>query len=413
MNEERPLKMLALIAVGAVLLSCAGVYVATSRWTTGVAASVGGPAVSGGEAETVRVLQEQVQRDVEERAQRDRTLAEARASELLADLAETRAAVAAAQQALTQWNEQVPALLTSEQGKRVAADPERVQTFHAISSRLGRPSESQVGALAQRVELLERQLEQVRSSESATLSEDSESAYAKQLEEDQAEALGVQRELEEDLDAVRALVAKSATANPAPRSLAAALEELELEMATQRAELITRAVREVREEQNQLDVAMRREAEQRMAVEERRREKAKLDDQRMRVAAEASEIETKTNQDEPRLRAESAVIQNNYAPFLEDGKTQPINRAPDGPAKHSTWETSGNGIDKFPASFDGLRRARAFSRFEVFVQLATSGTNDRTPWAPLSESNEAEYRRRWTEFQELAPIWIEMGLLRP
>lgn len=412
MNEERPLKMLALIAVGAVLLSCAGVYVATSRWTSGASASAGAPTGAGGEAETVRVLQEQVQRDVEERARRERTLAEARASELLADLAETRAAVEAAQQALTQWNEQVPALLTSEQGKRVAADPERVRTFHAISSRRGRPSESQVGALAQRVELLERQLEQVRSSEAATLSEDSESAYAEQLQQDQAEALGVQRELEEDLDAVKALVAKSATASPAPRSLAAALEELELEMAARRAEVIEAELRRVHAEQNELDKEMvaRKTAELRVA--QRQRQEVELEDQRQREETAAAIAAQKSKEEDQRRRAASDTVQAVYAPLLQKGKTKPYNNNPGGPGT-MTWSSTGR-LEAEHVSLSDIKRTNALTSFEDFVRLLTSSANDRGSWPPASsDASTTEYRRRFEEFKELAPIWIEMGLLRP
>jgi len=412
MNEERPLKMLALIAVGAVLLSCAGVYVATSRWTSGASASVGAPTGVGGEVETVRVLQEQVQRDVEERAQRERTLAEARASELLADLAETRTAVEAAQQALTQWNEQVPALLTSEQGKRVAADPERVRTFHAISSRLGRPSESQVGALAQRVELLERQLEQVRSSDAATLSEDSESAYAKQLQEDQAEALGVQRELEEDLDAVKALVAKSATASPAPRSLAAALEELELEMAARRAEVIAAERLRVDTQQTELDKQMEGRKYEEIRVAQRQRREVELEDERQREETAAAIAAQKSKEEDQRRRAASDTVQAVYAPLLQKGKTKPYNNNPGGPGT-MTWNSTGR-LEAEHVSLSDVKRTNALASFEDFVRLLTSSANDRGSWPPASsDASTTEYRRRFEEFKELAPIWIEMGLLRP
>jgi len=224
----------------------------------------------------VQGIQDRARREQEDRDRRQRTLTEARASTLLADVDEVRRTVRAAEDALTEGNEFVPSLLTAEAGKRLAADPERVRTFHDLSSHMERPRRSPVEAVAKRLALLEQDLDQVRSSETATLSEESEAAYAKQLQEDRAAARDAQRQLEEDLGAVKALVAQAEAARPAQRTLAAVLEELELELAAQRAERIAKAVREVRTEQNRLDVAMRRQAEERRAIEERRREKAKL-----------------------------------------------------------------------------------------------------------------------------------------
>lgn len=65
-------------------------------------------------------------------------------------------------------------------------------------------------------------------------------------------------------------------------------------------------------------------------------------------------------------------------------------------------------------SLTDVQRTNALNSFEDFVRLMTSTANDRGCWPPHggNEKIAAEYRRRFEEFKDLAPLWIEMGLLR-
>lgn len=211
---------------------------------------------------------------------------------------------------------------------------------------------------------------------------------------------------------MKALVAKSATASPAPRSLAAALEELELEMAARRAEVIEAELRRVHAEQNELDKEMvaRKTAEFRVA--QRQRQEVELEDERQREETAAAIAAQKSKEEDKRRRAASDTDQAVYAPLLQKGKTKPYNNNPGGPGT-MTWSSTGR-LEAEHVSLSDIKRTNALTSFEDFVRLLTSSANDRGSWPPASsDASTTEYRRRFEEFKELAPIWIEMGLLRP
>lgn len=408
-----PLATFGFIAVGAVLLAAAGVFVATNRWSSG-GGGLSAPAlqsVDAGEVEALRAIQDKVRRETEERTRLDRTLSVTHADRLLHEVESTKATLARAKATLTEWESIVPALLTSRDGMRIAADPAQVQTFDAIYRRSARPGDRDVTGMQARIDALEAELRRIKDSQDALLSEEGASKLASQIEEQRRAAELTREGAASDLQAVRALVAESSSVSPSTTTLEAALRELELQRAERRAEAIRNAVAEVLEEADKQDAAMEARKRREIADAERRQREADLEAERMRKDAQAAITEQRTDQERLETLAKSSAVQENYAPFLGLGKTQPINRAPDGPAQHSSWEPSGNGIDKVPASLEALRRARALTRFEVFVQLATSSANDRKPWAALTEERAVEYRRRFEEFKELAPLWVEMKLL--
>jgi len=77
-----------------------------------------------------------------------------------------------------------------------------------------------------------------------------------------------------------------------------------------------------------------------------------------------------------------------------------------------TWTDAGK-LEPQYVSLSDIKRTNALNNFEDFVRLLTSTANDRGSWPPASsDAATAKYRRRFEEFQKLAPLWIEMGILR-
>ena len=409
-----PLKTFGFVAVGAVLLAAAGVFVATNRWSTGGGGgetTAGLHSVQAGELETMRAIQDKVRREAEASVRLDRTLAVSRADSLLAGVSATRATVEAAKSAYSEWGTVVPALMTSQAGMRIAADPTYVQTFDAIYRRAARPDERVVTDIERRLQVLEAELRTVKESQDALLSAEGEAKLRERLEHEQLAAGRALDGVAGDLKSVKALVASASGASPADQTLQEALDALAREQAEKRARLIAAEVARVSEEQNKLDTRMRGQKEQEKREAERRLEQAKLDDQNIRIQDEAADAEQKAKQDSLKRRAESAAVQENYAPLLTKGLKQPHGGVGSGDVG---WASSG-GLEATPVSMNAINRARGLDTFERFVGMMTLTTNDRKPW-PLhgNDSNTIkEYRRRYEEFKELAPVWIKMGLLRP
>jgi len=97
-------------------------------------------------------------------------------------------------------------------------------------------------------------------------------------------------------------------------------------------------------------------------------------------------------------------VQANYEPFLARGVYYPVH----GPR----WDYM-NGTEPGPVSYSRLLDSKSLDTFEDFVELATKYKNDRPRWQDAkTEEDWAEYRRRYEEFKKLAPIWVELGVLR-
>ena len=188
MNEDRPLKLLFLVAVGVVLLASAGVYVATTRWGSDVSASFNQGSGDGGEEETLRTLNEQVVRESEAQARSQGALAQAQAAKLLQQLADTKDAAEKAKVAAARWEEEVPVLLTSETGRRLASDPARVEAFMALQDRAARPSEESLAPLLERIAVLESELERIRSADIPSLAPETNQQFEAQLAAERSEA---------------------------------------------------------------------------------------------------------------------------------------------------------------------------------------------------------------------------------
>lgn len=409
-----PMMTIGLVAVGAVILVAAGVFVATSRWSSG---SGGSPVTAGaglnamtGEEHALKSIQQQVQREADERSRASRTLAETRASGLLEQVSNTRGALENAKGAFTRWGSQVPALLTSDDGKRIAADPVRVQTFAAIYNRSGRPAERALSSIEERVAVIEVELLRVKNTADTTLSPETEAMLKAQLDQEQAAADIAMAGVQEDLHAVDALIAQAKSDSLGVKTLEAALRDLELEHAEKRAEKIRTAVAAVLVESRELDADMEARKRREITDAERRQAEADLELERMRKDSAAALTEEKAILEERQRRAESGEVQAKYSPLLTNGRARPHGHAGSG---NVGWEMS-NALELAPVSMKDIEGARALESFDRFVRMMTITGNDRGAWPQHGNNPQtiATYRERFEEFKELAPLWLKMGKLR-
>lgn len=415
MNEERPMRQLLLVAVGAVLLACAGVYVATTRWNSGVSAA--GGSGDGGEAETLRVLNQQIVEGAESRARTERTLAEARASKLLQEVAETKSVAEKAEAAATRWSAEVPALLTSEAGRRLASDHARVTTFYALLDRPGRPTPESIEGIKGRLAALETELARVKSESSAKLAEESEAALAAQLREEKAAADAALSVNERDLDAVEALVRASESDALAPITLEETLAAMRAELAKKHAEDIAVEVRRVTEEQHEITKKMIAEREAERLIAEREKDDARRKAENARIENETELAKQKAEDDLWEARAKSPEVQSKYQAFLANGRAYPMRHR----VRGIIWEpdrTAGRAAG--PVSYKQIEDAGALKSFEAFLSMMIPTPsndrqrNDRGMWTdPASNAAlRAEYEQRFEDFKKLGPIWARLGLMK-
>ena len=127
-----------------------------------------------------------------------------------------------------------------------------------------------------------------------------------------------------------------------------------------------------------------------------------------------------------RKKAEDPTIQADYKPFLQKGRFL-------FQAEMSTawsWKPDYGDIPA-PASYSRLKQLGVLSNEFVFWASGVGSDinditakygykgqgfrNDRTTWTgwPKTEAEHKIIKDRFNQFVELAPIWVEMGLLRP
>lgn len=411
-----PMMTIGLVAVGAVLLVAAGVFVATSRWSSGSGGQAQASTVApSGELETLRIIQDRVRRDAEERDRLDRTLSMNRADSMLEVVAGTRATIQQAQAASAEWEGALPALLTSEEGKRIAADPVQLTIFDGIYRHPLRPQETELSAIEKRLAGLEAELRRVKESQDALLSEASAAKLQQQIETERLAAERARDAVTRDLSSVQAIVTKTASGSIASVTLQEALDELERVRAEERAKLIAEAVALVNVEQDELDKNMIASRKREIREADRQIHDAALADTALRKRTEADVAQRKSKEDDIKTRAESATVQENYRPFLGLGLKIPWNNAPEN-SQYCNWIADPNNkLEKRPVEYNQLRRHKALDRFDTFVAFATNPDNDRGAWPPVGSDSTAtleEYRQRFNEFKELADLWVKMGLLR-
>jgi len=322
---------------------------------------------------------------------------------------------------LNRWQGLSVGLLTSEQGRLLAAHPDFVKAFDSLS-RSEEPNADQVRQHRSRVQLL---IKPVRDA-----LDDPDSNYRPApdlltaLRADRTTAKTLLSEIRERIETVEQMLARAKDTAPSTLTLQHAIdkykEDLALARATAIAEKVAAAERTATEEVAEMKAQERRESilragrdEVSRAEAESKRRSAEAERQRAEIeaaaaasqaAADATRRESEAQQ--LRKRAGDPTIKRLYAPFLSKGLyimgTSPARK----------YEVPR------PVSFGGLVQEGSLSSPSAFARAGAGVShpwswNDRPKWAPAkTEEDLKRYEALLQQFKELAPIWIEMGLLQ-
>lgn len=286
------------------------------------------------------------------------------------------------------WHQTLEALLTNEDGRRIAASRDQLEHFEALWAQEP-PSRESIAALRRRLaEVLQPVEESLESN--APLAEQNKEVFAL-LDEIKTEAAPIRSSYRDYNTRLEAIVAGAkGVSAPANVSLTEAVKALRLERAAQ----TNAAVARTAEEQRQRDAAQMAEVERKRIEQEEklRREQA----EKQRLIALAKDPNT----------------QKLFAPFLAKGHTHMM-----------TFGMNGSRMDWFLGTFNGPSRTiqysdmqswRIFTDVRDFIRVATDPRNDRPTWPrPSTDAVWAEYQKRFELFKQLAPVWRELGMIDP
>ncbi len=394
------------------------------------------PATSGQSTLDVLIENEQAAIQLAENAKMER-LALARASLLsLSQLGEEiLQTLDQVQNELKRWEEEIEPLLTNDRGKRLAANPELVKAFNAIyAARKTSPAELEKDRTRVQALLLpvENQLKSAGDISAPTEGIAAELQEEKTLSQTKLNACRTAREGLESF-----LAQAERAGQTSPKTLHAAIEELkisyaleqariinETEDATQKqiAQLIAEARRQQLEQAGK-DEVQRIEAETRKKQAEAEAERARIDAETAKIQsdiearqqltqAESERAKEAARREKLRKLAEDSNVQKKFLPFLEKGifnfgSPSPKNRY------EFAKPVSLTDLQKIGALEDG-RSFAAVGAGKKTEKFAYASSNDRPKWNyPTAEEEFKQYEALLIQFKDLAPIWVEMGLLQP
>lgn len=297
---------------------------------------------------------------------------------------------------LMAWEREVRVLLTDERGRRIAVEPERVEKFAALFRQETLWTPDQVATSKEKLRLLFEPVE-------AAIKEDT-GDYAPSQDWTghlDREDWALKAAIKAYADTRRSieLLAREAPNAPGPTTLADAIAAFDQRLARERTERIEAEIRAERDKKTE--------------------ELAKAEAEK--VKAEAEQQKAGIDLARNRKLAEDPAIQAKYQPFLAKGRWRfghaELNRMwIDGPSEMNSYNTLVKlGITTDLQTFvsAGCGKARSSKGFAYIQQYHK---NDRPLWTtpyPKTDADWDYYRKLFEEFQQLAPIWRDMGLLYP
>jgi hypothetical protein len=341
---------------------------------------------------------ERQQRIADAKKQEDRARVRAKLLAVSAKADEATRAVADLTGELDAWQAEVDPLLENDTGRRIAANAEATGTFATVQ-RAPRPLkadadsyQSQIAALVQPVKTaLDQQNFDYLPGD----------GLAKDLDAIKSEAAAKAAKLRDARKQVQALARDAQASPPASVPLRQAMIDLDTRHAQERNQAIQQAEETARKAAD-----------------------AKLAELRAQAANdEAASQERKLKTEMRRKKAEDPTIQDRYKPFLAKGRFV-FNQDGSGngrtysdiPAPASLRELREHGVLKneftFWATGAALGGNSPAYKHGYFKQ---GDGNDRPAWTgyPNTEEDHKLVLERYREFLDLAPIWVEMGVLRP
>ncbi len=288
------------------------------------------------------------------------------------------------------WAEEVEPLLTSEVGKRLAADATRVRAFRR-AYRAERPAPTVLVPTRRGAEVLKGQVEAVLKHRDTAYTATEERA---KLTEALKVAQGFVDAYRAPREEIESLVRQG--------NLGGQTSAVTLEAALQAeadSETAAAAQAEARREQEATAEAERKKDELAAAARQ-------AEDARLAGAAAASELHR---------QAEDAAVQAQFQPFLAKG------RYCGGPINNPYFLREDGLLFDYPRpmSYGCLaRNDHVLQDYGAFMNLAQGRGNDRVndrPRWPIArdDAENREYYRRFQLFQQLAQIWKDMGVLSP
>lgn len=304
---------------------------------------------------------------------------------------------------LSVWDSEVRSLLTSESGRRLAADQALVEQFTASFRKEGLWTAAQIEGAEARLKLLLDPVEQAVKEDSGDYAPSSD--WSAQVDRE-LQTLAAAAKAYQDTRRTILAVLRDAPHAPAEITLQDAMSQMDERLARERAVAIETAVRE----------------EHRRKTEDL----TKAETERVRTAAdqEVAQVEA------ARLRAlaEDPAVQAKYQPFLSKGRFR-FNHAKNLPANPDyylyidgpTEPPSYNALVTIGVTRDLKTFVGAGVGYKYFRGPHTDGAryfhrNDRPLWTtgyPKTDAQWAEYQKLFEDFQQLAPVWRDMGLLKP
>lgn len=374
--------------------------------------------------------------------------------------------IAALQDEVTRWQNEIIPLLTNDEGRLVAGEDISVEVFEHLYFDQTRPAPETPTYLQQR---LEAQLAPVRTALKENAAYMPSEAVDRELDDIEDAALKALAKYQAPREQIQGMIAaaRSERRTPASITIEQAIAALQEERATEQAKLIAEAIaaeREIADEKiAQLEAlnernAAARELERRRLEEEQRKQahehelaKARLEEEqrererereleRMNVAERQRESEHQRDlvaeqEAEKRRAAEAALaelrkraadpaVQAKYQPFLGKGRymfrrsghpgVDPVQYY-DYPVPASLQRLKGTGVLLNASCFWQAGMGEEGYRPDNHGYKGQGHGNDRPLYTmvPQTEEDWKEVQTRFDEFQELAPIWVEMELLQP
>ena len=310
---------------------------------------------------------------------------------LVADCAAALKKLQAGTETAKKWQAEVPALLTNDSGRYIAAVPNLMTRFAELYDQTEAPDTTH---LEVRVSSLSKRCDQLR-----VLAEDDANFATPDVnfKDDIELAARTAQDYKHSYTNAVALLkaAKKAASSPATVTLAEAISN-------DRARRIQEAADN--------EAARRGEAERILQAQrdQSARDNAEAEARRARERAAFEKHQEDQTRERSQLLADAqdpATVAH-FAPFLAKTGWQPMLRR-DG-------DLECHGGHPGPLSLAVLNAGHAMTDVKRFVSAATGPCGDRPRWPePASKDEWSQREADMHRFAKLAPVWIEKGMLRP
>ena len=298
---------------------------------------------------------------------------------------------------ITVWEKDIVPLLTNDDGKFLAAQPDYVQAFNGYYNS-ERPTQREIDRLRESLNTLTGPLKAALGKPDNTYTPTP--SFTSQLNQSKEKAALFVTGYEEPIRMIKALLARAQKeGKKGSETLSAAVDQLAADTALKKGQELSFQLKAKQEE-----TSKRIADAQQQAVEEKATLAENAAKQDTQIAHEQADKEALTK------LAKSPDIQKRLAPFITPGMTQVIpNRS--GAIVKVPDEAK-------PLSFSGLNGKGALAPTDdgrtTLVWIATNNRNDRPKWTKPVTSEEWKWVKENQEYlRKLGPVLVELGMLSP